>query len=342
MHILFVTPAHNSLSQRLALELSDRGHTGSVCLATSAERMIQAGDGEQPDLILAPMLKSVIPEKVWRRYTCLIVHPGVKGDRGPSSLDWAISMGMHEWGVTVLQAIEEMDAGPIWSSRTFRMPRRAASKSRLYRAEVTEAAVSAALEAVARFESRAFVPETLDYARADVTGTLRASMKQRDRTIDWRHDSTRDIARKIRAADSNPGLLTTLCGEEVYVYGAHEDEHLSGPVGQLLGQRNGAVCVGTLDGAIWVTHAKARVGGIKLPAMSVFAQHQQALPHLEIPPGHPVDYRSWREIRYREIGDVGFLSFEFYNGAMSTDQCNRLRSAFILSRSRPTKVLSLT
>jgi len=54
-------------------------------------RVIQAADSEQPDLILAPMLKSVIPEKVWRGYTCLIVHPGVKGDRGPSSLDWAIS-----------------------------------------------------------------------------------------------------------------------------------------------------------------------------------------------------------------------------------------------------------
>src|SRR5260370_24984538 len=97
MHILFVTTAHNSLSQRLALELSERGHTSSVCLATSAERMIQAADGEQPDLILPPMLKSVIPQNVWRRYTCLIVHPGVKGDPAPSALDSAISLRLHEW-----------------------------------------------------------------------------------------------------------------------------------------------------------------------------------------------------------------------------------------------------
>src|SRR5438132_3895765 len=102
MHILFVTTAHNSLRQRLALELFERGHTIAVCVATSAERVIQAAEREQPHLILAPMLKSVIPETVWRRYTCLIVHPGVKGDRGPSSLDWAISMGTDTWGVTVL------------------------------------------------------------------------------------------------------------------------------------------------------------------------------------------------------------------------------------------------
>src|SRR5689334_1919247 len=139
MHILFATTAHNSLSQRLAIELEECGHTITVCIASSSERVIAAAVREQPDLIIAPMLKSVIPERVWRNFTCLIVHPGVKGDRGPSSLDWAISMGVDTWGVTVLQAIGEMDAGPIWSSRTFRMPARVVSKSSLYRAEVTEA-----------------------------------------------------------------------------------------------------------------------------------------------------------------------------------------------------------
>ena len=89
MHILFVTTAHNSLSQRLALELGERGHSVSVCLATSGERVIQTAEGERPDLIVAPMLKSIVPERVWRPFTCFIVHPGVKGDRGPSSLDWA-------------------------------------------------------------------------------------------------------------------------------------------------------------------------------------------------------------------------------------------------------------
>src|ERR687885_263979 len=109
MHILFVTSAHNSLSQRLAIELTERGHTVAVCVATSPEHVLATTERERPDLIVAPMLKTAIPEKVWRRYTCLIVHPGVKGDRGPSSLDWAIASGATTWGVTVLQAIEEMD-----------------------------------------------------------------------------------------------------------------------------------------------------------------------------------------------------------------------------------------
>ena len=62
-------------------------------IASSEEIMLEAVEREHPDLIVAPMLKQVIPASIWQHHTCLIVHPGIKGDRGPSSLDWAISMG---------------------------------------------------------------------------------------------------------------------------------------------------------------------------------------------------------------------------------------------------------
>ena len=86
----------------------------------------------------------------------MIVHPGIEGDRGPSALDWAIQSERAEWGVTVLQAEAEMDAGPVWASANF--PLRAAKKSSLYRNEVTEAAVQAVLLAVERFAGGEFVP----------------------------------------------------------------------------------------------------------------------------------------------------------------------------------------
>jgi putative two-component system protein, hydrogenase maturation factor HypX/HoxX len=54
------------------------------------------------------MLKIAIPEQVWSRYICVIVHPGIKGDRGPSSLDWAIANRERTWGVTILQATAEL------------------------------------------------------------------------------------------------------------------------------------------------------------------------------------------------------------------------------------------
>jgi putative two-component system protein, hydrogenase maturation factor HypX/HoxX len=90
MKILFLTTAHNSLSQRAFVELVDRGHTVVVVIASSEAVMIDAVAREHPDLIVAPMLKKVIPTSIWQHHTCIIIHPGIKGDRGPSSLDWAI------------------------------------------------------------------------------------------------------------------------------------------------------------------------------------------------------------------------------------------------------------
>src|SRR6185436_8592137 len=55
----------------------------------------------------------------------------------------------------------------------------------------------------------------------------------------------------------------------------------------------------------------------------------------------PADH-TWREISYREEDGVGYLRFDFYNGAMSTEQCRRLRSAYLYARSRrQTKVIVL-
>ena len=64
MRILFLTTAHNSLSQRLWIELGKRGHEISVCVAATDEAMIAAASREAPDLILAPMLKIAIPREV--------------------------------------------------------------------------------------------------------------------------------------------------------------------------------------------------------------------------------------------------------------------------------------
>jgi len=183
MKIVFFTTVHNSLSQRAFVELVDRGHTVVVVIASSEEVMLEAVEREHPDLIVAPMLKKVIPASIWQRHTCLIIHPGIKGDRGPSSLDWAILNACQEWGVTLLQADAEMDAGAIWAWRPFSM--RAASKSHLYRHEVTESAIGGLLETIAKVESHSFVPEHLDYSREEVKGRLQAAMKQADRAIDW-------------------------------------------------------------------------------------------------------------------------------------------------------------
>jgi putative two-component system hydrogenase maturation factor HypX/HoxX len=342
MNIVFLTTAHNSLSQRAFVELVERGHRVAVVIASSEAVMIEAVEREHPDLIVAPMLKKVIPASIWQNHLCLIIHPGIKGDRGPSSLDWAILHAYEEWGVTLLQADAEMDAGPIWAARTFAM--RAGSKSDLYRHEVTEAAIQGLLETIAKVESHTFLPEPLDYGKAEVRGRLQAPMKQADRAIDWR-ESTASVLRKICSADSFPGVFDTVLGMPCYLYGAHAEGVLKGVPGEILATRDGAICRATGDGAVWITHLKRKGTGeqvcFKLPATQMLGERLAAVPEAPVAIDQPYDGLTYREMWYEERQAVGYLHFAFYNGAMSTEQCQRLREAFLHVRQRPTKVIVL-
>jgi putative two-component system hydrogenase maturation factor HypX/HoxX len=83
------------------------------------------------------------------------------------------------------------------------------------------------------------------------------------------------------------------------------------------------------------------IAEIKLPATQVLGPSLRGVPEAPLPIDAPNDHRTFREIVYSEEGQVGYLSFDFYNGAMSTAQCYRLRDAFLYARSRPTRVIAL-
>ena len=98
MRILLLADTFNSLTQRVYAELTYRHHELSVELALSNEIICEAVELYQPDLIIAPFLTKIIPKRIWCNHVCIIIHPGIKGDRGISSLDWAIMTEAKEWG----------------------------------------------------------------------------------------------------------------------------------------------------------------------------------------------------------------------------------------------------
>jgi putative two-component system hydrogenase maturation factor HypX/HoxX len=339
MRILFLTHSFNSLTQRLYVELTERGHEISIEFDINDAVTIDAVRLFQPDLVLAPYLRRAIPEQIWRHHLCLVVHPGIVGDRGPSALDWAILNGEPEWGVTVLQANDEMDAGPVWSSVNFKM--REARKSSLYRNEVTEAAVTAVLQATDRFASGIFTPSL---SGATVRGQWRPLMGQSDRQIDWSLDDTRTIMRKINSADGAPGVADKLGGELCHLYDACEEDSLHGRAGEIIARRHGAICRATRDGAVWIGHLKRIIPGektFKLPATVVLNGTLTDVPEAPLSPDVSRERKTYQEIRYEEKAGVGYLHFDFYNGAMSTEQCQRLLEAYKQARQRPTKVIVL-
>jgi putative two-component system hydrogenase maturation factor HypX/HoxX len=344
MRILLIASAYNSMTQRVHAELADRGHEVSVELALGDEVMREGVRRYDPDLVIAPMLTTAIPADIWSARPCFIVHPGPRGDRGPSSLDWAIMDGAGRWGVTVLQANGEMDAGDIWASVEFTMP--GCSKSSVYRTEVADAAVKAVLLAVARFAGGSYRAEPLDYDRPGVSGQCRPPCRQADRRIDWRADPTSSVLAKLRAADSSPGVLDVLGDAEYYLVGGHEEDDLRGQPGTILARRDGAICRATTDGAVWIPQLRRRPapGGpkaFKLPATLALRGCLDGVPEVPAPPARPPGRRTYQQISYRESGGVGYLEFSFPGGAMSTGQCRRLLAAYRHAQGRPVRVIVL-
>lgn len=337
MKILLLSSSYNSLTQKAHVELQSLGHKVSVELAINNDVMFEAVELFQPDLILCPMLTHIIPKRLWQKTPCIIIHPGIKGDRGAASLDWAIINKESQWGVTAVQAADEVDSGPIWASCQFTM--RAGSKSSIYRDELSDAALQVIRTAVSRFENGNYIPEPLDYSRSDVKGRYRAFIKQDQRKIDWEVDTVETILTKIRSADSCPGLLDTINDDEFYIYGAHREGSLIGPPGKIIAQRHGAICRAATDGAVWITHMKRKkdksAGQFKLPATQILGMRSSDLPEAPIENLYTDSADTFKEIWFREENQVAYLYFEFYNGAMSTDQCERLRQAYEEAASRP-------
>ncbi|MEJ2592952.1 MAG: hydrogenase maturation protein [Candidatus Thiodiazotropha sp.] len=336
MRILFLSHAFNSLTQRLFVELRGRGHEVAVEYDINDAVALEAVDLCQPDLIVAPFLKRAIPEAIWRHHTCLVVHPGIPGDRGPSALDWAILDGESTWGVTVLQANGEMDAGDIWASVDFDM--RDTAKGSLYRNEATEAAVEAVLTAIERFQAGDYRPRPQLPDDPALRGRSRPPMRQADRAIDWSHDDTDTVLRKIRSADGFPGVKDALLGRELFLYDAHAETLLKGEPGELIARCGPAVCRATRDGAVWIGHLREPAGELpfKLPATRLLGRELDSLPEIV------ADERTgYREIWYQEAEGVGYLHFPFYNGAMGTGQCEALLAAYRQAVTRDTRAIVL-
>ncbi|MCW5667171.1 MAG: hydrogenase maturation protein [Piscinibacter sp.] len=340
MKLLLLAHAFNGLTQRLHVALREAGHEVCVELDIADAVTEEAVALADPDLVIAPFLKRRIPESVWSVRPCLVVHPGPPGDRGPAALDWAVLEGATDWGVTVLQATGDYDAGPVWAWRPLRL-RPQATKASSYRHEITRAAVDAVLEAVTR--GRPVPPQAVPASARGWRGPVPVAA----RAIDWARDDSATVLRKVRSADGHPGVADTLFGRACRLHDVHPATPAAlaraphGAPGDLLARRGPALLRRTVDGAVWIGHV--RLGALKLAATRAFAAEAAALPELAVPLQR--DAEEWDELHYAETGPdgarVGWLRFVFHNGAMSTRQCERLRDALCSLRARPVHLLVL-
>jgi len=350
LRVTFFCNKFNSLSQRVFVELSKRNHAVKVFEVDKDNEMDNKSIQEQSDIIICPFLTKRVPENVWRckQPPCLIVHPGIEGDRGLYAIDWALEKQLPEWGVTVLQADQEMDMGDIWSTKNFPTTRpdiSTVTKSSVYQNEVTEKALVGVLEAIDNFKNKR-AARPLNYNDPAVKGVLHDRMLKKHRTVFW-EKSAEEIANVVRMCDSQPGSIATIGGEQFRAFGAHVEKgslsFRNAKPGDIVGHRHGAILAQTGDGLLWLSHLKK--DKLKLPA-SAYTQNLLRdtpaipAPSYELPYGtYPQTFQeTWTTVSPE---GVGYVYFNFYNGAMGTDQCKRLVGAIdTLKRDPRVKVVT--
>ena len=340
MRILLLCHAFNSLTQRLFVELRERGYEVSVEFDINDAVTREALALFRPQVVVASFLKRRLPEDVWRAVPCLVVHPGPLGDRGPSALDWAILEGEPHWGVTVLQAEAELDGGAVWETANF--PMRPAAKGSLYRHEVTETAVALVLESLARLAAGDRPVPLSSLLPAGGHSRWRPAMRQADRAIDWHHDDTATVLRKLRSGDGSPGVLDPVAGRPVALFDGHAAVGLVGRPGAFIARSGEAVCRATVDGAVWIGRMREPAAdgnhGLKLPAVGVVERLLGGAALAALPEAGG----GYSDLGYEEQGPVGYLHFPFHNGALNTDRCRRLLDRLRMALSRGIRVLVLT
>lgn len=254
------------------------------------------------------------------------------GDRGPSSLDWAILSKRNKWGVTILEADAEMDAGDIWATAAFDMPNCVGvnTKGTIYNKQVVGVATKLVLDCVKKFHDPSFKPTPLDYSNSDVKGYLHEKIGQSHpvRKVDWERDTSEEILLKMSAADNQPGVKADLrVGNQRltrFMYNGSLikdcDFRRIAP-GYVIGKWDESLCISTVDGVISVGQLRSPKekdgpNKFKLPAtiqlQDTLGVNIRSLPNLI---GHE------RHIRYEHRGQYAILHFDFYNGAMSTKNC---------------------
>jgi putative two-component system hydrogenase maturation factor HypX/HoxX len=330
---MLLCSSFNGLSQRFFVELSDAGHTVNIHLLTDDKALCEILRKTPPDIIISPFLKRAIPAEICNDFQCFILHPGIIGDRGPCSLDWAILEGWNEWGVTLLQANDVMDAGDIWATRIF--PLRTNSKSRVYRQEVTDAAVECLWELIGKLQQGVRKGHPLNYGSPEVRGRERRALTKVDRTLNWQSDPIVTLMRKIGASDSTPGAISEILGVPVRIFNVWQAEDSiackRGRPGEVFARSGDAICISAIDGALWVGHLRRTdehpLAGIKLPALISLSSSTPSLNRLpDLIVSHP------NQASLEKHGRICIIHFPYLNGAFNERDSIELLRLFNLAK----------
>jgi methionyl-tRNA formyltransferase len=169
-----------------------------------------------PDVSVVVAYGHILPKAVidLPRLGTLNIHASLlPALRGAAPIQAAIRDGFGETGVTIMQMVPALDAGPIVHQvRTPIVEDETAGELAL---RLSELGAAALIEALALIELGLAKAEPQD----DAAATYAAKLTRESAQVDWA-SSAHDVARHIRAYDPKPGAWGRLRGAEVKLFGA--------------------------------------------------------------------------------------------------------------------------
>jgi len=311
--ITLLITSFNGLSQAIYCALKDSDYKVDIVYANSTDREDEIKNFN-PDIILCSFLKDFIPENIYKIYPTFVFHPGIIGDRGAYSIEWALWKDKQNWGGVWLKANKRFDGGDIYASDTFVL--RDTTKASIYRQDEFNLAIKLLPQLLENIKIDSFIPQVLNPIH-----------NKFNNTINWKEDTTKIIIKKINTLDSFPGIEDEILGIKCYLFGVWEEEKLKGTKPKvILAKRDGAICLSTIDGAIWITNLR-EVGKFKLPATYVLKEKLKGIKEDRLPLIFNTLYKTFYEISCDIKDEIGYLHFNFHNGAFRAEQCMRLKYA---------------
>lgn len=170
----------------------------------------------EPDVSVVVAYGHILPGAVidLPRLGTLNIHASLlPALRGAAPIQAAIRDGFGETGVTIMQMVPALDAGPVLlSARTPILADETAGELAL---RLSEMGAQTLIEALALLDMGLARPEEQDESRA----TYAAKLTRDGAQVDWSR-SAHEVGAHIRAYDPKPGAWGRIGGQEVKLFGA--------------------------------------------------------------------------------------------------------------------------
>ena len=202
----------------------------------------------EPDISIVVAYGHILPREIIElpRLGTLNIHASLlPAYRGAAPIQAAIRDGAAQTGVTIMQMVPKLDAGPI--ILTLATPIEADETAGELQLRLAELGAEAVIEALVLLS----IGKATATQQDDAAATYATKIVREDARMPF-GASAELVARLVRAYDPKPGAWTTLNGLEVRCFGAQVTEGRAGAPGEVLEAGDSGLIIACGEGAVRV------------------------------------------------------------------------------------------